>query len=167
MTQRLRWLAISVVLALTLAACNGSSADTTLASGEQTVPEAEGDGAGGGEAPQCAADEVDGSLNFYNWSEYIDPDLITEFEEEYGVDVVETFYDSNETMLAQIQAGVVYDLIVPSDYMVAIMIEEGLLMELQADALPNLSNLGSEFVGMPYDPDGTYSVAYQWGTTGL
>lgn len=165
--QRLRWLAISVVLALTLAACNGSSADTTLASGEQTVPEAEGDGAGGGEAPQCAADEVDGSLNFYNWSEYIDPDLITEFEEQYDVDVVETFYDSNETMLAQIQAGVVYDLIVPSDYMVAIMIEEGMLAPLNKDAIPNIDNIDEQFQGLYYDESFSYSVPYQWGTTGL
>lgn len=158
MNQRLRWLAVSVVLALTLAACSGSATPTTVSDG----PVTSGDGDG-----TCEVDQTDGELNLYNWSDYIDPDLIAAFEEEYGVDVVETFYDSNETMLAQIQAGVVYDLIVPSDYMVAIMIEEGLLMELQADALPNLSNLGSEFVGMPYDPDGTYSVAYQWGTTGL
>src|SRR5690606_17301036 len=102
MMHRLTCLATSIVVALTLPAGKGSSADTIPASGEQTVPEAEADGAGGGEAPQCAADEVDGSLNFYNWSEYIDPDLITEFEEQYDVDVVETFYDSNETMLAQI-----------------------------------------------------------------
>ena len=75
----------------------------------------------------CELDQVDGDLNFYNWSEYIDPELVTAFEEQYQVDVVEDFYESNEALLAQMQAGAVYDLIVPSDYMVGIMIENGLL----------------------------------------
>ena len=55
--------------------------------------------------------------------------------------VSETFYDSNETMLAQIQTGAVYDLIVPSDYMISIMITDGLLLPLQHDAIPNIENL--------------------------
>ncbi len=91
--------------------------------------------------PRLIARQVptDGDLNFYNWSEYIDPDLITAFEDEYGVDVVETFYESNEAMLSQIQAGVVYDLIVPSDYMVGIMIDEGLLLPAQQGRHPQPS----------------------------
>jgi spermidine/putrescine-binding protein len=62
---------------------------------------------------------------------------------------------------------VTYDLIVPSDYMVGIMIDEGLLVELNKDAIPNYDNLAEDFQGLPYDPDGAYSVAYQYGTTGL
>jgi spermidine/putrescine-binding protein len=81
--------------------------------------------------------------------------------------VVESFYESNEAMLSQIQAGVNYDLIVPSDYMVGIMIEEGLLVELNKDAIPNITNLAADFQAPPYDPDLAYSVAYQYGTTGL
>lgn len=174
------------MLALTLTACGSESGtETTLGqtppaatdaatdtsapadTGEPAdtdAPADTGDGETGGE---CAVDATDGNLNLYNWSDYIDPDLVAAFEEEYEVDVVETFYDSNETMLAQIQAGVVYDLIVPSDYMVAILIEEGLVMPLSMDALPNIDNLAPEFQNLPYDPDGSYSVAYQWGTTGL
>lgn len=162
-----RWVALVACLAVVTAACGGNGAtDTTRAS----VPEGDGETtttATGPVGASCALDQVDGDLNLYNWSEYMDPDLITAFEEQYGVDVIETFYDSNETMLAQIQAGVVYDLIVPSDYMVNIMIQEGLLMPLVEDAVPNVANLGSEFVGLPYDPEGDYSVPYQWGTTGL
>ncbi len=126
-------------------------------------------GGGDGElaAPDCSAGQVDGDLNFYNWSEYIDPDLITAFEDQYDVDVVESFYESNEAMLAQLQAGVTYDLVVPSDYMIAIMIQEGLLLPLNKDALPNYGNLDSTFTTQPYDPNGEYSVAYQYGTTGL
>ena len=126
-----------------------------------------GDDDGGAAAADCAADQTDGNLNFYNWSDYMDPELITAFESEYGVDVVETFYESNEAMLSQIQAGVAYDLIVPSDYMVGIMIEEGLLTELNKDAIPNYGNLDADFQSLPYDPDGAFSVAYQYGTTGL
>ncbi len=124
------------------------------------------DGEGAGPV-ECAAGQTDGDLNFYNWSEYMDPELITAFETEYSVDVVESFYESNEAMLAQIQSGVAYDLIVPSDYMVGIMIEEGLLTPLNKDALPNYGNLDADFQSLPYDPDGAYSVAYQYGTTGL
>lgn len=168
MKQRSKWLALVVALAMTLAACgDDATPETTDAGTDTTAPGDGGTETTMGEGAECALDETDGNLNFYNWSEYMDPDLITEFEEEYGVDIVETFYDSNETMLAQIQAGVVYDLIVPSDYMVNIMIEEGLLLPLSMDAIPNVENLGDQFVNLPYDPEGAYSVAYQWGTTGL
>ena len=92
------------VLAVILSACGGD------------------DGGDAASAADCVAGEVDGDLNFYNWSEYMDPELITAFEEEYGVSVTESFYESNEAMLAQIDSGVSYDLIVPSDYMVNIMI---------------------------------------------
>ena len=148
--RRIRWMALVPALALVVAACGGD------------------DGASGdGEAVACEAGVVDGDLDFYNWSEYIDPELITAFEEQYGVDVVETFYESNEAMLAQIQSGVVYDLIVPSDYMVGIMIQGDLLLPLQKDAIPNLANLDEDFTSPPYDPALEFSVAYQYGTTGL
>jgi spermidine/putrescine-binding protein len=126
-----------------------------------------GGGDDGASAADCEAGQTDGDLNFYNWSEYIDPELITAFEEETGIDVVEDFYESNEAMLAQLQSGVSYDLIVPSDYMVGIMITEDLLVELNKDAIPNISNLSDNFSAPPYDPDLAYSVAYQYGTTGL
>jgi spermidine/putrescine-binding protein len=154
--------ALFAVIALVLAACGDPAGDSsTTVAGETPTT---GDG-GSGET--CAPETVDGDLNFYNWSEYIDPELISAFEEQYSVDVVEDFYDSNEAMLATLQAGAVYDLIVPSDYMVGIMIEQGLLASLQADALPNWGNLDEQFVNPPYDPTGEYSAAYQWGTTGL
>ncbi len=149
MRRRWRVPLLLAAVALVAAACGGD------------------DGGGDAAAASCTAGETDGNLNFYNWSEYMDPELITAFEAEYGVDVVETFYDSNEAMLAQIQSGVTYDLIVPSDYMVAIMIEEGLLTPLNKEAIPNLSNLDADFVNPPYDPTGEFTAAYQWGTTGL
>ena len=60
-----------------------------------------------------------------------------------------------------------FDVIVPSDYMVTIMVEESLLADIQRDAVPNLANLDAVFADPAYDPGGGYSVAYQWGTTGL
>jgi spermidine/putrescine transport system substrate-binding protein len=145
--QKMRYLALVAVVALVAASCGGDD--------------------DAGEAVDCEIGQVDGNLSLYNWSEYIDPDLITAFGEEHGVSVTETFYDSNETMLAQLQVGLAYDVIVPSDYMVEILITDGLLMELQRDAIPNLSNLAAEFADPSYDPGGRYSAGYQWGTTGL
>jgi len=156
-SHRTRLFAALLALLLVVSACGDDSGGGTTAAPGTTD-------AGGA---SCAEGETDGNLDFYNWSEYIDPELIAAFEEQYEVDVVESFYESNEAMLAQIQAGVVYDLIVPSDYMVGIMISEDLLMPLQKDAIPNISNLAAEFENPPYDPGIEYSVAYQWGTTGL
>ncbi len=142
-----RMLTLIAVLAVVAASCGGGDDSASAA--------------------DCGVDEVDGDLNFYNWSEYIDPDLLTAFQDQYGVTVTESFYDSNETMLSQIQGGVSYDLIVPSDYMVAIMIEEGLLIELNKDAIPNFENMDPQFTSQPYDNGAKYSAAYQYGTTGL
>jgi spermidine/putrescine-binding protein len=119
-------------------------------------------------APQEAEEQLAEELHIYNWSEYIDPEIYDDFEAEFGVKVIEDTFSSNEELLAKLQAGATgYDVIVPSDYMVAIMIEEGLLAELNKDNIPNLSNLDSRFTDPPFDPGMVYSVAYQWGTTGI
>lgn len=157
----MRRIGLSVILAsLLLAACGGTDADVQAA--------AEG----------CEAGEVDGDLNLYNWTEYIPygsiaedfevDDLIAGFEEEYGVTVTLSEYESNEAMLQQVEAGgAPYDLVVPSDYMVSLMADSDLLVELNKNAIPNLSNLDPTFTNLPFDPDGAYSVPYQWGTTGI
>lgn len=131
-----------------------------------------GDGGGEGDlnaqAAACEPGETDGDLSFYNWTEYMDPELLSAFEAEYGIAVEYTEYESNEAMLAQVEAGgAVYDLVIPSDYMVDTMRQEGLLVEINRDAVPNAKNLGAAFENPPYDPDGQYSLAYQWGTTGI
>lgn len=109
-----------------------------------------------------------GEINIFHWSEYIDPEIYTQFEEEFGVRVVEDNFASNEDLLAKLQAGATgYDIIVPSDYMVAIMINQNMLAELDKENIPNLENLDPQFTDMPFDPAGDYSVPYQWGTTGI
>lgn len=112
--------------------------------------------------------EMATELHLYNWSEYIDPEVFDAFEAEYGVKVIEDTFSSNEELLAKLQAGATgYDLIVPSDYMVEIMIEEGLLANINHDNIPNLANLSDLFSAPPYDEELAYCVPYQWGTTGI
>jgi spermidine/putrescine transport system substrate-binding protein len=147
-------------LGLVAAAC-GSDGDS---SGDSAGDSSAGDS----DVAQCAVDEVDGDLAIYNWSEYIDEAQLAEFSDQYGVKVTMDVYDSNESMQPIIAAGNSgYSLIVPSDYMVAILIAGHDIQPLNKEAIPNLSNLSEEFQGLPYDPGGDYSVPYQWGTTGL
>jgi spermidine/putrescine-binding protein len=119
------------------------------------------------EAVVCELDEVDGDLFLYNRIDYIDPDLVSDFEMEFEVEVLTDTYDSDEALLTKLQSGAVYDLVVPSNDMIATMIEQGLLARVQTSAVPNVGNLMPTFRNPSYDPDGAYSVAYQWGTTGL
>jgi spermidine/putrescine-binding protein len=161
--MRVRLIAVLLVSALALVAC-GREVGQDTADGEPD----DGETAAGADEVSCDVDETDGDLLLYNWSEYMDPDLLTAFADEYGVEATEDTFTSNEAPLAQIRAGGAdYDVIIPSDYMVAIMIEEGLLLPLDGDAIPNTDNVAEEFTSPPYDPDLAYSRPYQWGTTGL
>lgn len=127
--------------------------------------------------PDCAAGETDGDLSLYNWTNYLPTgaearrvfaeDLVVSFEEAYGVRVSLDTYTSNEEMHASLQSGAVYDLVVPSDYMVAILIDEGALLPLQWDAIPNGRNIDEAFRRPPFDSEGRYHAPYLWGTTGL
>lgn len=121
--------------------------------------------AGGGTAPEEETEKV---LNFYNWSEYIEPEIFALFEEETGIRVVEDTFGSNEDLLAKLQGGATgYDVIVPSDYMVSTMIELGMLAELDQSKLENFGNLDPTFTDPPYDPGLAHCVPYFWGTTGI
>jgi spermidine/putrescine transport system substrate-binding protein len=109
-----------------------------------------------------------GELFLYNWSNYIPPELLQKFEQETGIKVTLDVYDSNETMLAKLQAGAAgYDIVVPSDYMVRVMIEEGLAEEINAGEMENFANVKAPHDSPPFDPERKYSVPYLWGTTGF
>jgi spermidine/putrescine-binding protein len=119
-------------------------------------------------AQESAEQELAGELHVYNWSEYIDPEIYADFQEEFGVKVIEDTFSSNEDLLAKLQAGASgYDIIVPSDYMVTIMRELELLAPLNRDNIPNFGNIDDTFLDPPYDPGNQYCVPYQWGTTGI
>ncbi|OCA83014.1 spermidine/putrescine ABC transporter substrate-binding protein [Bacillus sp. FJAT-27225] len=110
----------------------------------------------------------DNTLTVYNWGDYIDPDLIDRFEEETGISVVYETFDSNEAMMTKVQqGGTSYDIAVPSEYMIAKMRQEDLLIPLDHSKLPNLKNIDERFMDLPFDPENKYSVPYFWGTVGI
>ena len=135
-------------------------------------------GCGGSSAKPAASGTL--TLNVYNWGEYISDgsedsyDTIAEFEKwyqaEYGQKVRVNYdtYASNEDMYAKLSAGAVsYDIVIPSDYMIARMAKEGLLLELDYSNIPNYENIDDDFKGLFYDPDGKYTVPYTYGVTGV
>jgi spermidine/putrescine transport system substrate-binding protein len=118
--------------------------------------------------PQASSSAAGRTMNLYIWAEYTSPTLLEAFEKKTGIKVVESNFASNEEMLAKLQAGVTgYDVIVPSDYMVAVMIKLGMLAPLDKDKIPNSKNLDPKLLGKPYDPENRYSLPYSWSTTGI
>jgi spermidine/putrescine transport system substrate-binding protein len=172
-------------------ACSSSSSDTTVAASETAAAQSEAtetsaavavetSAVAGAAETSAAADAVEtsaaaapaagsaGSLNVANWTDYTSPDLIKKFEAESGVKVTLDTYDSNETLLAKIQAGGGgYDVIVPSDYMVAQMVTLGLLEKVDAAAMPNGKNIDPAFLDVYFDKGRAYTVPYLYGTTGI
>ena len=116
-------------------------------------------------APAHAA----GQLSVFMWSEYMDPEIITAFEKKFDVKVRLDYYESNEEMVAKLQHGGLglYDIIVPSTYTVASLKNLDLIEPLNHELLPNIKNLDPTFTTMTADPGNTYTVPYQWGTSGL
>ena len=92
-------------------------------------------------------------LNIYNWGDYIDPELIDQFEKESGIKVVYQTFDSNEAMLTKVeQGGTTYDIAVPSDYAIAKMIDEELVLPIDQTKIPNLKNIDERFLDLSFDP---------------
>ena len=158
-TRRIISLSILVIsIVLTLAACAPAAQTPTAA------VKADEKQAAQPAAPALTSKE----LNLYGWSEYVPEALIKGFEEEYKVKVNYDAYSSNEEMVAKLQAGASgYDLIIPSDYMIEILVKQNLIQKIDRAKLPNLSNIDPQFLGLSFDPKNEYSVPYQWGTVGL
>ena len=107
-------------------------------------------------------------VNVCSWGEYIDEDLITQFEEETGIAVNYQTAESNEALYSLLKSGAGdYDVIVPSDYMISQLIEEGMLAELDYSRIPNYGLISDRFKGLTYDPQERYTVPYAWGTVGI
>ena len=115
------------------------------------------------------------TLNVYNWGQYIADgsdgslDIIAAFEEKYpNIHVNYSTYDSNEVMYTKLASGgITVDVIIPSDYMVARLIEEDMLLPLDFGNIPNYQYIDENFRNMAYDPKNIYSVPYTWGTVGI
>ncbi|WP_237154936.1 extracellular solute-binding protein [Oryzibacter oryziterrae] len=107
-----------------------------------------------------------GELHIYNWGDYTNPDLIAKFEKQYDVKVSLDTYDSNETMLAKVRAGASgYDIVVPSDYTVKVMVDEGMLEETKPNTMENFKYMIPKFVDVYWDSGRNYSVPWQFGLT--
>jgi spermidine/putrescine transport system substrate-binding protein len=114
------------------------------------------------------------TLNVYNWGEYISDgsegslDVNKAFEEKYGIKVNYTNYESNENMYNKLKSGGAdYDVVIPSDYMIAKLIEEDMLAKLNFDNIPNAQYIVDDYKGLYYDPTNEYTVPYTVGMVGL
>lgn len=111
-----------------------------------------------------------GKVVVYNWGEYIDPDVLDQFEEETGIEVVYEEFETNEIMYPKVAAGAAsYDLICPSDYMIAKMIANDMLQPINFDHIPNYKNIDETYIEQSkgFDPENKYSIPYCWGTVGI
>ena len=107
-------------------------------------------------------------VNVCSWGEYIDESLIDEFEQRTGITVNYQTVESNEALYALLKSGAGdYDVIVPSDYMISQLIEEGMLEKLDYSMLPNFEKIDPRFRNLSYDPANEYTVPYTWGTVGI
>ncbi|KZL04581.1 Putrescine-binding periplasmic protein precursor [Pseudovibrio axinellae] len=114
--------------------------------------------------------QADGTINVYNWSDYIDESVLKDFEAETGIKVNYDVFDSNEVLETKLLAGTTgYDIVVPTGSFLSRQIQAGVFQKLDKDALPNLKNMWSVVSQRTsiYDPGNAYSINYLWGTTGI
>ncbi|QEY25587.1 polyamine ABC transporter substrate-binding protein [Neisseria zalophi] len=153
------WL-VSALAGLVLAACGGSGSDT-----QQVADNA---AASGGEQKETV--QATGDLNIYNWSDYVAPETVSEFEKANGVKVRYDYYDSNETLEAKVLTGKSgYDLVAPSIANVGRQIKAGAYQEIDKNQIANYGNIDSELLTMmdKVDPGNKYAVPYFWGINTL
>lgn len=107
-------------------------------------------------------------LKVYNWGDYIDPEVLKDFEKETGIKVVYDTFATNEDMYVKVNSGGSnYDVAIPSDYMIKRMIDEGLVEKIDMTKIDNYSRIDDRFKNLSYDPKNEYSVPYMWGTVGI
>ncbi len=140
----------------------------TAACGKQPAAPAADSAAPAATATPAAAEEK--VLNVYNWSDYIDPQVLEDFQKETGIKVRYDVFDSNEVLETKLLTGNSgYDLVVPSAYFLERQIKAGVFRKLDKDKLPNLANLDPDLLQREagHDPGNEYGVIYMWGTTGI
>lgn len=116
----------------------------------------------------CAGDEKKQTLHLYTWADYVSPDMVAQFEKDNNCTVVIDTFDSNEAVYAKLKAGATgYDLITPTNYMVAILAKQGMLQKLDHAKLPNMVNLDGAYQKFSGDPSYAYNVPYMFGSAGI
>ena len=152
-------LACTLAASLALTGCTIERVDGTSNGGSST------DNGGSTGNTQTDGKRV---LNVCNWGEYIDLDLIQEFQEKTGIQVNYQTAESNESLYSLLKTGGAnYDVICPSDYMISQLIEEDMIQKLNYDNIPNYEKIGDQFKGLAFDPNNEYTVPYTWGTLGI
>ncbi|MCW4151594.1 spermidine/putrescine ABC transporter substrate-binding protein [Halomonas sp. 18H] len=121
-----------------------------------------------GAATASTADEAK-KLYVFNWTEYMSPEVVEDFEAQYDVEVVENYFTSNAEMFSKLSAGAdaQYDVVVPTDYFVPRLINAGLIQAFDPELIEGRDNLMEAFRQPSYDPQEQYSVPYLWGATGI
>ena len=108
------------------------------------------------------------TLNVFNWGDYIDPQVLKDFEKEFKIKVVYEEFDTNEDMYVKIaNSSGKYDVAIPSDYMIRRMINEDMLHPINMSKITNYGGIEERHKNMPFDPDNEYSVPFMWGTVGI
>ncbi|NFO29723.1 spermidine/putrescine ABC transporter substrate-binding protein [Clostridium botulinum] len=118
----------------------------------------------------CADKNVgqNGTVYFYNCGDYIDEDLLSKFQDETGIKVEYSTYDTNEIMYQKLKSSPgSYDLVIPSDYMIEKMAKEDMIEELDFNNIPNYKYIDDSYKNLSYDSNNKYSVPYMWGTIGI
>jgi spermidine/putrescine transport system substrate-binding protein len=109
---------------------------------------------------------AEGDLFIYTWGEYTPPDLVAKFEAEFGVKVHIDSYDSMETMIAKLRAGGAgYDIIVPGDATMQVLIAEDMVEKIDVFAMPNFTHVDDKWREVYWDPKREYSAPWAWGST--
>jgi spermidine/putrescine transport system substrate-binding protein len=108
-------------------------------------------------------------LNLFIWSEYIDPAVVSDFEQRFDCKVTIDLYEDEASMMAKLQGGgsALYDVIVPPDHSVPVLAKLNLIRPLRHELIPNRKNIEPKLASPPYDPGNKFTVPYQWGTVGL
>ena len=154
-------LACSLALGLFLSGC----AMEESTSGSMSFTAGSGSTAGNNSSGNTSGKR---EVNVCSWGEYIDESLIDKFEEETGIKVNYSTAPSNEELYSLLQSGGVnYDVIVPSDYMIARLISEDMLQPLDYSKIPNYEKIDEQYKGLSFDPNNEYTVPYTWGTLGI
>jgi len=116
----------------------------------------------------CPAGFEGQQLNVFNWATYIGDSTVSDFELLCGVTVEYNVYDSDDMVITLMRQGNPgYDVAFPTDYIVDILRSEGLLAEIDLANIPNIANIGEQYLNQPFDPENKHSVPYVWGTTGI